>query len=297
MQDFWLMLPVGPWGFPVLVGILGLIVGSFLNVVVCRLPRMLERQWQDDCAVFSAQSEATPAVVGPVFNLMVPRSRCPHCEAPIQARDNVPIISFLWLRGRCRHCAKAISMRYPLIESFSGLAGAAVAVHFGPGWTAVFAALLSWSLIALAVIDFDTYTLPDAITLPFLWLGILVNTTGAFVSLKTSVFGAMAGYLSLWSVYWIFKWVTGKEGMGYGDFKLLAMLGAWLGWQVLPTLLISASLVGAITGIGLMVFAGHARDKPIPFGPHLACAGWLMLFWGDRLSALWSSGAITGGSL
>ncbi len=293
-----MVLSVTPWAFPALIGVLGLLVGSFLNVVIYRLPIMLERQWRDECAALHAQHGKTSAVAAEKFNLMVPRSRCPHCQTMIAATDNIPILSFLWLRGRCRHCQAHIPRRYPIIELVSGVLGALVAAHFAPGWSGLFAAILTWSLVALAVIDFDTQLLPDVITLPFLWLGLLVNSGGVFVTLQASVLGAIAGYLLLWSVYWGFKLATGKEGMGYGDFKLLAMLGAWLGWQALPIVLLGASLVGAVVGLALIAFAGHARNKPLPFGPYLACAGWVAMLWGEQMTAYWlAPGSLGGGGL
>ncbi|MSR13121.1 MAG: prepilin peptidase [Gammaproteobacteria bacterium] len=268
----------------------GLIVGSFLNVVIHRLPRMLERQWQTECAALGSGENQGDLAISP-YNLLVPRSRCPHCEAMIGALDNIPLLSYLFLRGRCRHCKARISLRYPVIEIVSCLMAAITAAHFGSGWPAVWAALLTWSLIALAAIDFDTQLLPDAITLPMLWLGLLLNSQGIFVELDSAVFGAALGYFALWSVYWLFKLFTGKEGMGYGDFKLLSMLGAWLGWAVLPIVILCASVVGAVVGLGLIAFAGRDRAKPIPFGPYLAAAGWLALLWGEPLSKLFMGGA------
>lgn len=282
-----------PWAFPAAMGTLGLLVGSFLNVVIHRLPLMMERQWRDDCASL-ATAVAAPTVAAEPFNLVVPRSRCPHCAAMITAIDNVPLLSYLLLGGRCRHCRARIPLRYPLVELAGGLLGLAVAMHFGFGWAGFLAAIFAWALLALAAIDFDTQLLPDAITLPLLWLGLLVNSAGVFVDLHTAVYGAAAGYLSLWSIYWSFRLATGKEGMGFGDFKLLGMIGAWLGWQSLPLVLLGASAVGAVVGISLIAFAGHGRHKPIPFGPYLACAGLIALIWGEPLSRAWL-GAGSGG--
>ncbi|MGE0373726.1 MAG: A24 family peptidase [Gammaproteobacteria bacterium] len=283
MLEIWTLLSATPWSFAVFIGVLGLLVGSFLNVVIHRLPIMMERQWRTECAALAGDTSPTAEP----FNLVVPRSRCPHCGVMIRAWDNVPLVSFALLGGRCRHCRSRIPLRYPAVEAASGVLGAWAALHFGPGWAGAFAAVLTWALVALSVIDFDTQLLPDAITLPFLWLGLLLNTAEVYTDLGSSVVGAAAGYLVLWSVYWAFKLATGKEGMGYGDFKLLGMLGAWFGWQLLPIVLLAASVVGAVVGISLIAFAGHARGKPIPFGPYLACAGWVAMMWGDRITATW----------
>ncbi|HHH35296.1 MAG TPA: prepilin peptidase [Gammaproteobacteria bacterium] len=262
--------------------LLGLLVGSFLNVVILRVPEMLERQWRAHCA--ELQGQATGEAEAP-FNLITPASRCPRCGHRITARENIPILSYLLLRGCCAGCKAPIPLRYPVIEAATAVISAVVIWHFGISWTGGAALLLTWSLIALSVIDFDHQLLPDNITLPFLWLGLAVNLFGLFTDLQSAVIGAMAGYLSLWSVYLVFKWTTGKEGMGYGDFKLLAMLGAWLGWQqILPIVLLS-SLVGAVTGLALIALRGRDRNLPIPFGPYLAVAGWIVLLWGDRLTA------------
>ena len=261
-------------------GVLGLVVGSFLNVVIHRVPRMLEREWQAHCAELHGDSLAEQAP----FNLFVPRSRCPQCGHVIAWHENIPLISYALQRGRCRACGGSISGRYPFVEALSGVAAAYAAWHFGATWQAVLALFLLWGLLALTFIDFETYLLPDAITQPLLWLGLLANTQGLFVSLESAVIGAAAGYLSLWLVYHLFRLLTGKEGMGFGDFKLLAVLGAWLGWTQLPLIVVAASLVGALVGIGLILFAGHERTKPIPFGPYLAMGGIIALFWGDALA-------------
>lgn len=275
-----------------LTGILGLLVGSFLNVVVYRLPVMLKRQWKAECAAFlAAETSAKPAGEheagensGAPFNLLVPRSRCPHCGHLISALENIPVLSYLALRGRCRECGTAISLRYPVVEIVSALLAVVAAWHFGVGWQALGAILLSWALLCLTLIDYDTQYLPDNITLPFLWLGLLFNLNGVFVPLSSAVIGAVAGYLVLWIIYQIFRLLTGKEGMGYGDFKLLAMLGAWLGWQALPAIIILSSLVGSVVGIGLIVLRRQQRSQPIPFGPYLAIAGWLALLWGAAIN-------------
>jgi len=268
-------------GLAALAGLLGLCVGSFLNVVIHRLPRMMERDWQAQCA--ELRGEPAPAE-GERLTLATPRSRCPHCGHRITALENIPVLSYLFLRGRCSRCGAAISLRYPLIELATALLSAFSVVHFGAGWPGLASLALNWSLIALAWIDFDTQLLPDAITLPLLWLGLAVNIFGTYVDLKSAVVGAMAGYLSLWSVYWLFKLATGKEGMGYGDFKLLGAPGAWLGWQMLPAVILLSSLVGAVVGIALILVAGRGRSVPIPFGPYLAAAGVIALYWGPAIT-------------
>lgn len=275
------VLQAAPAAFVMVCLFLGLLVGSFLNVVIHRLPKMMERGWQDQCAELKGEK---PQVRAP-YNLAVPGSACPNCQHAISAWENIPVISYILLRGKCKGCGTPISMRYPLVEAGTGLLSAYAAWHFGYGITAVAAILLIWALVALAAIDFDTQLLPDDITLPLLWLGLLCNASGAFTSLANAVFGAMAGYLVLWSVYWLFKFLTGKEGMGYGDFKLLAALGAWLGWQMLPLIIMLSSLVGAVVGITLIVALGRGRNVPIPFGPYLAGGGLIALFWGDALTS------------
>lgn len=269
-----------PGDLAAVAGLLGLCLGSFLNVVIHRLPRMMEREWQTQCC--ELRGEAPPAAEP--LTLATPRSRCPACGHPITALQNIPVLSYLVLRGRCAACRNPISPRYPLIEAFTGLVSAYLASHFGLSWQTAGALCLLWTLIALACIDLDTQLLPDSLTLPLLWLGLLFNLFGTYVDLASAVVGAMAGYLSLWSVYWLFKLATGKEGMGYGDFKLLAALGAWLGWQMLPAIILLSSLVGAFVGLGLIVFARHGRNIPIPFGPYLAAAGLIALLWGGSLT-------------
>lgn len=274
-------LLASPAGFTIACGVLGLLVGSFLNVVIHRLPRMMEADWQAQCA--ELRGEPLPAAAP--LSLVRPRSHCPQCGHPIGALENIPIVSWLLLRGRCSACKAPISARYPLVEALTGTLTALTALHFGFGLAAAGAIALVWSLIALTFIDFDTQFLPDSITLPLLWLGLLLNLWGTFTDLPSAVIGAMAGYLSLWSVYWGFKLATGKEGMGYGDFKLLAALGAWLGWQMLPLIILLSSLVGAVVGVALIILAHHGRNVPIPFGPYLAAAGLLALFWGKELTS------------
>ena len=275
-----LLLQTSPLAFTALSGILGLMVGSFLNVVIHRLPKMLEFGWRQQCAELRGEEPAA----APAYNLIVPRSACPYCNHAISAWENIPVISYLLLRGKCKGCGAAISPRYPVIEATSGILCAYAAWHFGFGWAATGALLLVWSLLALTAIDFDTQLLPDDITLPLLWTGLLFNLSGVFTDLPSALLGAVFGYLVLWGVYWSFKLVTGKEGMGYGDFKLLAALGAWLGWQMLPLIILLSSLVGAVVGIVLMVAAKHGRNVPIPFGPYLAGGGLIALFWGQTLT-------------
>jgi leader peptidase (prepilin peptidase)/N-methyltransferase len=271
-----------PWLYFSLVLLFSLMIGSFLNVVIHRLPIMLEREWQAEYrSYFAPDEEATAAER---YNLMVPRSACPHCGHAITALENIPLLSWLWLKGRCRDCQTPISVRYPLVELMTALLSVAVAMTVPPGWSTLAALLLTWVLVALTFIDLDKMLLPDQLTLPLLWGGLLFNLAGGFVPLADAVIGAMAGYLVLWSLYWAFKMLTGKEGMGYGDFKLLAALGAWLGWQALPIVLLLSSLIGAIIGIGLIALRKHHQGKPIPFGPYLAIAGWIALLWGDTIT-------------
>jgi leader peptidase (prepilin peptidase)/N-methyltransferase len=270
--------------FVLLSGLIGLIVGSFLNVVIHRLPRMMEQDWREQCATLDMEPAEIIARKTPHYSLVSPRSACPSCGHNISAMENIPVLSYLVLGGRCKQCKTRISPRYPIVELISGLLCAYSAWHFGFGAQALVAPLLIWSLIALTFIDFDTQLLPDSITLPLIWLGLLVNLNLVFTSLSSAVIGAIAGYLSLWSVYWLFKLATGKEGMGFGDFKLLAAIGAWLGWQILPLTLLLSSIVGAVVGITLILFAGHGRQIPIPFGPYLAGGGLIALFWGKPLT-------------
>lgn len=265
-----------------LFGLIGLCVGSFLNVVIHRLPKMMEREWQTQCAELRGE---IPPIDGEPLSLAHPRSRCPSCGHPISALENIPLVSYLLiLKGKCSGCGIRISPRYPIVEAFTGLCSAYVAWHFGPTVQAAGALLLVWALVALSAIDLDTQLLPDSITLPLLWLGLLFNLWATYTDLPSAVIGAMTGYLALWSVFWAFKLATGKEGMGYGDFKLLGALGAWLGWQLLPAIILLSSIVGAVVGIGLIVAARHGRNVPIPFGPYLAAAGAIALFWGREIT-------------
>jgi leader peptidase (prepilin peptidase)/N-methyltransferase len=258
----------------------GLLIGSFLNVVIHRLPIMMERDWQSQCAEFSG----APAPVLDSLSLVSPRSRCPHCSRPVTALENIPILSYLLLKGRCKGCGQAISPRYPIVEAITGLLFGYAAGRYGLTLATAGALIFIAALIALTFIDFDTQLLPDDITLPLLWAGLLINVNGTFATLSNAVIGAAVGYLTLWSVYWLFKLVTGKEGMGYGDFKLLAAIGAWLGWQLIPLVILLSSCVGAIVGITLIVVARHGRNVPIPFGPYLTAAGLIALFWGKSLN-------------
>jgi len=263
--------------------IFGLMIGSFLNVVIHRFPIMMERDWLEQCAELHNEE-------APVFerlSLAHPRSRCPHCGHEISALENIPLLSYLLLRGRCKGCKAAISWRYPVVEAFTGLCFAFVVWQFGSTLATVGAMVFVAAAIALTGIDVDKQLLPDDITLPLLWAGLLFNTFNTYIDLKSAVLGAIGGYLVLWSVYWMFKLFTGKEGMGYGDFKLLAAIGAWLGWQMLPLTILLSSFVGAVVGIGLIVLARRGRDIPIPFGPYLAAAGVIALFWGKPLTRTW----------
>jgi leader peptidase (prepilin peptidase)/N-methyltransferase len=275
-------LSANPATFAGLCAVLGLVVGSFLNVVIHRLPKMLERQWQAECAELQGRTSEQP----PTYNLVVPPSACPACNHPIRPLQNIPVLSYLMLRGKCSACAAPISLRYPAVEIVSALLTAYIGFRFGTSWTALATMVFGWAMIALAIIDLDTFFLPDSITLPLVWLGLLAQLAGLYprVGIEAAVIGAVAGYLSLWSVFWLFKLATGKEGMGYGDFKLLAAIGAWMGWKALPLVILLSSLVGAIVGICLIVARRQGRDVPIPFGPYLVVAGLIALFWGDDLT-------------
>ena len=275
-------------GPTIVAGIFGLLIGSFLNVVIHRLPKMMQRE--SDNYVAHESGKELPHTDR--YNLMVPRSCCPHCGHQISALENIPVVSWLVLRGKCRNCKASISPRYPIVELITGLLSALLVWTFGSGLAGMGALLFVYLLIAMTWIDYDTKLLPDDLTLPLLWAGLLINVNGTFVPLQDAVIGAAAGYLVLWSVYWLFKLATGKEGMGYGDFKLLAALGAWMGWAMLPTIVLLSSVVGAIVGISLIVFAKRGRDNPIPFGPYLAAAGLIALLWGKDLSAGFLSGLL-----
>ncbi|WP_339459239.1 prepilin peptidase [Pseudomonas sp. EA_105y_Pfl2_R69] len=262
--------------------LLGLLIGSFLNVVVYRLPLMMQRDWREQAReVLELPAEDR----GATFNLLLPNSKCPQCGHEIKAWENIPVISYLFLRGKCSSCKTPISKRYPLVELSCGLLSAYIAWHFGFTWQAGGMLLLTWGLLAMSLIDADHQLLPDALVLPLLWLGLILNHFGLFTSLEDALWGAVAGYLSLWSVYWLFKLITGKEGMGYGDFKLLAMLGTWGGWQVLPLTILLSSLVGAVLGLIMLRLRNAETSTPIPFGPYLAIAGWIALLWGEQITS------------
>lgn len=282
------LLAASPAMFVGVIFLLSLLIGSFLNVVVHRLPIMMERDWRAQCEELAR----TPAAAIPEgrFDLVAPRSRCPACGAPITALQNIPVLSWLLLRGRCAHCAARISIRYPIVELLTAVLAAVIAWRFGFGWEAAAALLLTFMLVAISAIDLDHQIIPDSLSLPLIWIGLSLSlwhpVPGAemlFVEPKDAIVGALAGYLSLWSVYHLFRMLTGKEGMGYGDFKLLAALGAWLGWQKLPLIILLSALVGALVGLALIAFRRHDRNVPIPFGPYLAAAGWVALVWGDRI--------------
>ncbi|NMZ77270.1 prepilin peptidase [Pseudomonas nitroreducens] len=271
-----------PLAFVLCATLLGLLVGSFLNVVIHRLPRMMELDWQQQARETLGLPEGDKR---PTYNLVLPNSQCPHCAHEIKPCENIPLVSWLVLGGKCSSCKAPISKRYPLVELACGVLSAFIAWHYGFGWQAGAMLLLTWGLLAMSMIDVDHQLLPDALVLPLLWLGLIVNHFGLFTSLGDALWGAVFGYLSLWSVYWLFKLITGKEGMGYGDFKLLAMLGAWGGWQVLPLTILFSSLVGAVLGVIMLRLRNAETSTPIPFGPYLAIAGWIALLWGDQITA------------
>ena len=273
-----------PLAFVLLAGITGLLVGSFLNVVIWRLPKMLERDWREQAHDILGLPGETPL---PTYNLLLPHSQCPHCDHRIRAWENIPLLSYVFLRGRCSACAASISPRYPLTELACGLLSAFVAWHFGFGWPAGLVLVLSWGLLAMSLIDAEHQILPDVLVLPLMWLGLVVNSFGLFVSLHEALWGAIAGYGLLWSVFWLFKLITGKDGMGHGDFKLLAMLGAWGGWQILPLTILLSSLVGAVIGLITLRLRHAKTSTPIPFGPYLAIAGWIALLWGGQITDLY----------
>ena len=275
------LLEQSPAFFIGTVFVLGLMIGSFLNVVIYRLPVMMDHEWQTQAREFLDQP---PADAQEPLTLAKPASRCPHCGHKIRFYENIPVLSYLFLRGKCSSCSAGISIRYPLIELLTGVLSAVVAWHFDFGWQAGAALLLTWALIALSMIDYDTQLLPDSTTLPFLWFGLLLSLFPVFADMHSSLIGAIAGYMSLWIIYQLFRLLTGKEGMGFGDFKLLALLGAWMGWQALPMIVLLSSAVGAVLGGALIAFKGRDRAQPMPFGPYLAIAGWIALLWGDQIS-------------
>ncbi|MEN8107099.1 MAG: A24 family peptidase [Pseudomonadota bacterium] len=281
-MELFLLLETSPLLYSITVAILGLLIGSFLNVVIYRFPIMLERDWSQQCHEHLAIEPEAPGEQQP-FNLIIPASCCPECGHRITAIENIPVISYLVLRGRCRGCGSRISLRYPIIEVVTAVLSVVTVLHFGFTLQAAAALAFTWTIIPLCMIDYDRQLLPDTMTLPLLWGGLALSLGSVFVDTHTSIIGAMAGYLVLWVIYHVFKQLTGKEGMGYGDFKLLGAIGAWVGWQALPVVILFSSVVGALTGIALMVFKGHGRGHPIPFGPFLASAGWITLLWGQDI--------------
>jgi leader peptidase (prepilin peptidase) / N-methyltransferase len=276
--------PVLLYGVTIL---LGLIVGSFLNVVILRLPRMMEAAWEHECAELSEETTDTARDRPARLSLAHPPSTCPHCGHRIRVHENIPVLSYLFLRGRCSACGSGIGLRYPLVELGTAILTLTVVHQFGLGAQTAPALLLTWALIALAVIDFDTHLLPDSITLPMVWLGLILSLFPVFTDSRSAIIGAVAGYLSLWAVFHLFRLATGKEGMGYGDFKLLALFGAWLGWQYLPQIILISALTGALLGVALILSGRHKRDAPMPFGPFLAAAGWISLIWGEQLNGVY----------
>jgi leader peptidase (prepilin peptidase)/N-methyltransferase len=281
MTEFVQLITQEPWLLYLLTGLFSLLVGSFLNVVIHRLPQMMEQDWRGQCReLLNLPAEAEM----PRFNLLTPASRCPHCNHAIRWWENIPLLSYALLHGRCSACQQAISLRYPLVEGLTALLSLAVVWQLGPTLQAAALLLLTWALIAMSLIDIDHQLLPDSLTLPFMWLGLLLAIPGLFIGAEQAIIGAAVGYLSLWSFYWLFKLLTGKEGMGYGDFKLLALFGAWAGWADVFLIILLSSVVGAAFGIGLILLRGHDRQTPIPFGPYLAIAGWVALLWGDSIT-------------
>ena len=268
--------------FALCVGFVGLLIGSFLNVVVYRLPKMLMRDWRTQAREVLEMPEQPDAET---FNLILPNSSCPHCDHEIKPWENIPLVSWLFLRGKCSNCKEAISIRYPLVELACGLFSAVIAWQFGVSWEALAMLVLTWGLLSMSLIDADHQILPDVLVLPLLWLGLILNSFGLFTSLSDALWGAVIGYMSLWSIFWLFKLITGKEGMGYGDFKLLALIGAWGGWQVLPLTILLSSVLGAVIGIIILRLQRNGYSNPIPFGPYLAAAGWVALIWGEQITS------------
>lgn len=302
-MQFLNFLAQSPLTFALFSALFGLMIGSFLNVLIYRLPKMMELEWTEQCRLLLAEAEDnsqkstdvsaseldSPDTEKARFNLFFPNSHCPQCKQEIKPWQNIPVLSFLLLKGRCSQCQSKIPFRYPGVELVTGLLSAVVAYMLGPSWSCLAVLFLTWALIALTLIDFDHMLLPDEITLLFLWAGLMININGLFIPLDQAVLGAIIGYMSLWSFYWLFKLITGKEGMGYGDFKLLAMLGAWMGWQLLPLIIVLSSIVGALVGVSLILFKGQDKQIPIPFGPYLAAAGWIAMLWGEDIMAFYLS--------
>jgi len=275
------LFPSDPFTFLVYVFVFSLCIGSFLNVVAYRLPVMMRNQVEDDYLDLLEKNPKERAV----FNLSTPHSACPKCKSPIKPWQNIPVISYLWLKGKCANCKTSISARYPIVELTTGLLGLLVAYQFGASWQTATLLIFTYFLVALTLIDMDEYLLPDSLTLPLIWIALVANSFGLFTSLESAVYGAIAGYLSLWSIYWVFKLLTGKEGMGYGDFKLLAAIGALLGWQALPVVILLSSVVGSVVGILGIMIMGRDKNIPIPFGPYLAAAGFIAALWGNEITA------------
>ncbi len=282
-MSFLSILQNDPAFFIAVVTIFGLMIGSFLNVVIHRLPEMMKRNWLQQCADLRGEIVKTE----PAFNLITPRSTCPQCGHRIAVWENIPIISYLFLRGQCSRCHTRISLRYPVIEAITALMSGLIAWQYGFGFATIAILCFVWALIALAVIDLDTQLLPDDITLPLIWMGLLFNLNNGFTDIESAIIGAVAGYASLWTIYWCFKLATGKEGMGYGDFKLLSAIGAWLGWGMLPLVILLSSLVGALVGVGLIVAARLHKNIPIPFGPYLVGGALIALFWGEEINRVY----------
>ena len=284
MTDIITLMTNSPAYFYTIVVVFSLLIGSFLNVVIYRLPKMLEQGWKSECREFLADELAKPIQIDEsLITLSTPSSSCPKCQHKIRFYENIPVISWVFLKGKCSQCKAKISLRYPMVELVTAMLSVVIAANYGVTFTTLMLLVLTWGLICLTLIDVDHMLLPDQITLPLLWLGLLVNINGAIVPLQDAVVGAVAGYMSLFSIFWLFKLITGKDGMGHGDFKLVALFGAWIGWQLLPLLILMASAVGAVIGISLMVFKNHQREQAIPFGPYLAVAGWITLLWGNGI--------------
>lgn len=277
---------IDPMLFTIAAVIFGMVFGSFINVVIYRLPIMLEQQWRSQCRELLDEDSASSTEAGeePVsFNLMSPPSSCTSCETPIKPWHNIPVIGWLMLRGRCAACGAPISMQYPLVEAIGGIMAGIVAYILGPGVEAIAAMAFSWALLTLSVIDLREQLLPDLITIPLMWVGLLLSLFGVFVEVHSALIGAISGYMSLWLIYWIFRLATGKEGLGYGDFKIFAALGAWMGWQALPVIIVMSSVVGAVLGLTLLSTGLQKRGQRMPFGPFLATAGWITLLWSDQI--------------
>ena len=284
LSQLFITLESNPTLFYLFVIVFTLVIGSFLNVVIYRLPKMLTQEWTQECRTFLSEDNASQeAAQVPKLTLSTPHSSCPHCQHKIRFYENIPVISWLFLQGKCSQCKESISIRYPLVEVTTALLSVVIAAHFGVTLLTLFLCVLTWGLICLTLIDCDHMLLPDQITLPLMWLGLLVNINGAIVPLESAVIGAVAGYMSLYSIFWLFKWCTGKEGMGYGDFKLVALFGAWIGYTLLPLLILMAACVGAVIGISLILLKTNSREQAIPFGPYLAISGWITLLWGQNI--------------